>query len=487
MALTQRMPRPKEIRRGIRRLVRPSALADDAVLDVQAPLGPLGDRGVVRHDDQRETAIAPQPLEQVHDLVAGLLVEVAGRLVGEQHVGLLHERAGDRHALLLPARELARHVARAVGEPDRVERREGAPPAVLTRDAERLQRGLHVLLRRERRDQVEPLEHEADLLGPDAAELAVGQVGELGVAERDATRRRPVECAEHLQQRGLATARGSLDRDELALADREAHVLQRGDLALRLRVALRDVLECVHGVPLQLGVGDGCFGGALAHATLRSASAGRRREARHPPTAPAMSPPSTASPIAIATTPNVMGAFSTTSVVAPSASTLEPNGPDAVAPSAPPGPATSTGPPVLPALPPRVGAMRFTTQMPTSPSTSPAAPPMSPCTSDSPATWPTTRPFDQPIAFNVPNSRVRRVTPCTVKRIAMRNAATSTASESQRPRFAMRLDAVASDPETDAARSACVDTVASGSAASRSACTASIWSADSACTEMSLT
>ncbi len=46
----------------------------------------------------------------------------------------------------------------------------------------------------------------------------------------------------------------------------------------------------------------------------------------------------------------------------------------------------------------------------------------------------------------------------------------------------MRLDAVESDPETDAARSACVDTVASGSASSRSACTAAIRSADSACT-----
>ena len=41
---------------------------------------------------------------------------------------------------------------------------------------------------------------------------------------------------------------------------------------------------------------------------------------------------------------------------------------------------------------------------------------------------------------------------------------------------------VASDPETDAARSAWVDTVASGSASSMSACTAAIWSDDVACT-----
>jgi hypothetical protein len=32
---------------------------------------------------------------------------VTGRLIAEQHVGLLGERTGDRDALCLPARELA--------------------------------------------------------------------------------------------------------------------------------------------------------------------------------------------------------------------------------------------------------------------------------------------------------------------------------------------------------------------------------------------
>ena len=34
------------------------------------------------------------------------LIEVAGRLVGEQHVGIGDDRAGDRDALLLAARKL---------------------------------------------------------------------------------------------------------------------------------------------------------------------------------------------------------------------------------------------------------------------------------------------------------------------------------------------------------------------------------------------
>ena len=54
-------------------------------------------------------------LEHQH---AGLAVERAGRLVAEQQVGALGDRARDRHALLLAARELRREVVQALAEPD---------------------------------------------------------------------------------------------------------------------------------------------------------------------------------------------------------------------------------------------------------------------------------------------------------------------------------------------------------------------------------
>src|SRR2546422_6284211 len=45
------------------------------------------------------------------------LVQVAGGLVGEEHGGLVHERARDGHALLLAARQLAGVGLRLRGEP----------------------------------------------------------------------------------------------------------------------------------------------------------------------------------------------------------------------------------------------------------------------------------------------------------------------------------------------------------------------------------
>src|ERR1700733_3089586 len=121
-----------------------------------------GDGAVVGDHDHRQAVVLPELLKQGDDLVAGVLVEVAGRLVGEQHLGLLDQRAGDRDALLLAAGQLGREVPGPVGEPDRGERLGRARLARRVADPERYQRRLDVLLRRQRRYQVERLEDEPD-------------------------------------------------------------------------------------------------------------------------------------------------------------------------------------------------------------------------------------------------------------------------------------------------------------------------------------
>ena len=77
---------------------------------------------VVRDHDDRLAVLAVERLQQVEDLVAGLAIEVAGRLVAEQQRRVGDDRAGDADALLLAAGELARVVLRAVGEADDLQR-----------------------------------------------------------------------------------------------------------------------------------------------------------------------------------------------------------------------------------------------------------------------------------------------------------------------------------------------------------------------------
>ena len=99
-----------------------------------------------------------------------------------------------------------------------------------------------VLRRGHRRQQVERLEDEADLVPPQQGQRLVVERGDLGVAEVDLARRRPVEAGEHVQQGRLAGARRSHDRGELAGGEADTDVVERGDGRVAGAVELADVL-----------------------------------------------------------------------------------------------------------------------------------------------------------------------------------------------------------------------------------------------------
>ena len=69
--------------------------------------------------------------------LAGRRVEIAGRLVGEQHVRLGDERARNGDALLLAAGQLPRVVTDAAGEADAAEHSRGGRARVAAAAAAR--------------------------------------------------------------------------------------------------------------------------------------------------------------------------------------------------------------------------------------------------------------------------------------------------------------------------------------------------------------
>ncbi len=110
----------------------------------------------------RVVPLAPAEVaEHLEDAPAGRAVEVAGGLVGEEQRRPGREGAGERHPLLLAARELRRVVVAALGEADLGQQIVGAPAgAALAGELERQQ---HVLARGQVAEQLERLEDEADL------------------------------------------------------------------------------------------------------------------------------------------------------------------------------------------------------------------------------------------------------------------------------------------------------------------------------------
>ena len=70
----------------------------------------LGGLRVVGDHDDGLAVLAVELLQQAEDLLGGLAVEVAGRLVADQQRRIGDDRAGDGDALLLAAGQLARLV-----------------------------------------------------------------------------------------------------------------------------------------------------------------------------------------------------------------------------------------------------------------------------------------------------------------------------------------------------------------------------------------
>ena len=123
--------------------------------------------------------------------LGGVLVEVAGRLVREQQRGFHDQRARDRDALLLAARQHPRPMLEPLAEPDPRQQARRARLPLRRRPPRDAHRHLGVLERGELRQQVMELEHEADVPVPERDELRVGSDASSALADPDRCPRRP--------------------------------------------------------------------------------------------------------------------------------------------------------------------------------------------------------------------------------------------------------------------------------------------------------
>ena len=77
--------------------------------------------GIVGDHDDGLTEFIDRGAQDVQHLFTGARVEVAGGLVGDEHIGLGDECTGKSDSLLLPAGELVRPVAQTLAQPEQVD------------------------------------------------------------------------------------------------------------------------------------------------------------------------------------------------------------------------------------------------------------------------------------------------------------------------------------------------------------------------------
>src|SRR5215203_1151383 len=215
-------------------------VADDPpVLQGDQPVGVGGGNRVVGDHHHRLAELVDRLAQQLEDVGAGLGVEVAGGLIGEDHGRFADQGAGDRDPLLLAAGELRGAVGAPVLEADGAD--ELVDPLLVGIAAGDRERQHQVLLGGEDRQQVEELEDEAELVAAQLGQLAVVEAGDVDSIEFDLARGRLVEPGEDVHQGRLAGARGAHDRGEAVALEAGADAGQGVDRGVTLAVAAVEV------------------------------------------------------------------------------------------------------------------------------------------------------------------------------------------------------------------------------------------------------
>ena len=192
---------------------QPAAIEDENPVRVSQRREPMGDgdRG----------ASTNQNVERVLDALFRFRVDIAGRLVEDQNLGIVQQRAGDRKPLFLAAREARTFFAqlRFIAE---------LRPTDEIMSAGRLGRGQPFFDRRfgptvsevipdRAPKQERVLKHDSKVF----AQCPDRQVAHIDVVNRDAAFLRVVEAAQQVDEGGLARATATDDPDHLARFDLE--------------------------------------------------------------------------------------------------------------------------------------------------------------------------------------------------------------------------------------------------------------------------
>ena len=168
-----------------------------SVREFDAAVGLARDIGVVCNHEDGVAGFVQITEDFEDDFFVGF-VEIAGRLIGEDELGLIDERASDGDALLLASGKLRGEMREAISEPDAPE---GFGGLMLVGHGVEILREHDVFERREIGDEVELLEYEADFLRAHAIQLGSRDIGDVVSIEPDFAAAGTIEAADQIHQR----------------------------------------------------------------------------------------------------------------------------------------------------------------------------------------------------------------------------------------------------------------------------------------------
>lgn len=210
-----------------------------AIRDDQSPVAGLGEFAVVGDDDEGGSDAVGKAEEVAHDLGSIAGVEIAGRLVGEDDLGLVGEGARDGNPLLLSPTELGRQVVEALAETDEGEELTGTLFPILATDEARHH---YVLQCAEFGEEEEALEDVAESLIAKAGLLLGGQRVDISVLNGDLPPLWTLKASESIHESGLPSAAGAAEKDLFSSFHGKVYATKDIELLLPEKITAVEVL-----------------------------------------------------------------------------------------------------------------------------------------------------------------------------------------------------------------------------------------------------
>ena len=218
-------------------------LGNTALFQHQHLVGNLADHThLVGDQDDGDTQAAVNVAQQRQDGLGGLRVQCRSGLVAQQNFRPVHQRTGNAHTLLLPARQALGPGVVFTLQAHQVQQLGDALVDLRLGHTRHPQGQCHVVPHRLGRQQVEVLEDHADAAAQ-RHQLGLGQGADIGAVHQHPALGGLLQPVDGAQQAGLARAAAPDDAEDAARRDGQADVLQRMHRACGGVVGLADALK----------------------------------------------------------------------------------------------------------------------------------------------------------------------------------------------------------------------------------------------------
>ena len=196
------------------------------VLQHNLPIRQLRQLFIVRNDEEGLFEGVAEDEEKVVEFAGVLGVEVAGGLVGEDQLGVVHQGTGHRNTLLLPSRQLRGFVPYPISKFQKIKKFLRSFESFLTTFSGDERGHRHILQRRELGQQMVELIDETDMPVSELRQLVVGQTVEIHAVNDHLSPIRLVQRADDMQQRRFTGPGRTDNRHDFAVLYRQGDLFQ---------------------------------------------------------------------------------------------------------------------------------------------------------------------------------------------------------------------------------------------------------------------